>query len=241
MKRYLNLTIAKATTIIVLANTPLANAEEVFFDTVSTAKASRSQGAYFGIFGGGAYPSDADYRGRLGGLGLDLDGDSGWLVGAELGYTWDTATPLRPGIEVEFMYLGDNSLDANGTGTNSFAADINIYTLMFNGILALDLDQHRDDVGDFIAALHPYVGAGLGWAYSRQRGGTLTTPTGTSSFPRNSDNSFAWQFFAGLEVDLTERVSVYGEYKYLVLDKAAGDNISDYKLDLWTMGVKVEY
>jgi opacity protein-like surface antigen len=60
----------------------------------------------------------------------------------------------------------------------------------------------------------PYAGVGAGWSSSLLVETNLTkgamTQTGTAR-----DSSFASQYFAGLRTNLTQRVFLFGEYKYL--------------------------
>jgi len=59
----------------------------------------------------------------------------------------------------------------------------------------------------------PYAGVGAGWSSSLLVETNLTkgamTQTGTAR-----DSSFASQYFAGLRMNLTQRVFLFGEYKY---------------------------
>lgn len=60
----------------------------------------------------------------------------------------------------------------------------------------------------------PYAGVGAGWSSSLLVETNLTkgamTQNGTAR-----DSSFASQYFAGLRMNLTQRVFLFGEYKYL--------------------------
>ncbi len=213
-----------------------AGAAEVYFDTVSTEKAVRAQGAYFGLFGGGSFDYDVDSAGSRN-LLSEQDG-TGWFIGAEIGYQFRTAFPVRPAFEVELFYMSDKANSANATSvlTNDFYS----INLMANFILALDLTDYRDDIG-FFANLHPYIGGGLGAAYTNADS-SLVSGTGDGlTLGSSSKISFAYQIFAGLEVDLSDYVSIYGEYRRLWIDNVGGSNFSRSKQDLWNIGFKVQY
>ncbi len=59
----------------------------------------------------------------------------------------------------------------------------------------------------------PYIGAGAGWSSSLLVGADLMKGTTTQSGIAR-DMSFAYQYFTGLRVNLTERVFAFGEYKF---------------------------
>jgi opacity protein-like surface antigen len=60
----------------------------------------------------------------------------------------------------------------------------------------------------------PYAGVGAGWSSSLLVGTELTKGPMTQSGTAR-DTSFASQYFAGLRTNVTPRVFVFGEYKYL--------------------------
>ena len=226
-----------ATLLLATTHPAPLRADEVFFDTVSTEKASRMSGAYLGVFGGGVAESDADSSGAFG--GADYSNGSGWFAGAEVGYYFRTPFPVRPAIELEAMYLG-SELDP---GSDRFPrSDFWAAAAFVNVILALDLSTYVEDVGPFVAALRPYIGAGIGAAYTKMDGGTARFADGSSlRLESDSKVTFAYQLFAGLEVALADDVSVYGEYKHLVLDETGNDSVSQITNQLWTLGIKVGY
>lgn len=59
----------------------------------------------------------------------------------------------------------------------------------------------------------PYAGVGAGWSSSLLVETNLTKGTMTQSGTAR-DTSFASQYFAGLRMNLTQRVFLFGEYKY---------------------------
>lgn len=216
-------------------------AEEVYFDTISTARASRNHGAYIGVFGGATHTADASFNGRLSEGGLSTNDDVGFFAGIEFGYSFWTPIALRPALELELEYLS-SSLNADGPDGARFRSDLRSGLVMLNGIIALDLGDYRSDVGDFWASFHPYIGAGLGGAYTRVSDISLRAAGGDDrSRGSSSDWVFAYQFFGGLEYDLTDTVSIYAEYKRLIFDELGGRAVSNADFDLWTFGVKVEY
>lgn len=214
-----------------------ARAAEVYFDTISTEKAVRAQGAYFGLFGGGAMDLDVKTGGALEGFAQQDEG--GWFLGAEIGYQFRTPFPVRPAFELELFYFA-NEFRAEAPGALA-TADFYHITLMANFILALDLSDFRDDIG-FLASVHPYIGAGLGGAYTNVSNADIEfATTDDVSLSDGSKFSFAYQVFAGLEVALSDYVSVYGEYRRLWISDLAGAEFDDGDQNLWGLGFKVQY
>ncbi len=219
----------------------IAQSAEVYFDTISTEKATRLHGAYFGAYGGISINPDGDVRSR-GQTYENFDDSIGGWGGIEIGYSWQTPIPLRPAVEFELMYLY-NELDARGSGGGVFASEEHSIIAMFNFVLALDLEPYRQDIGDFWANLHPYVGAGIGAGYVFNSDLQVRdTPGGRDRQSDQDDLTFAYQIFAGIEYDVTEAFSIYMEYKYLVLDDLGNDiGISDRENHLLGVGFKVQY
>ncbi len=216
-----------------------AVADEVYFDTVSTRKASRDHGRYFGAFGGGSSNAGAAFGDRLSGASLSEDG--GWLLGLEFGYTFNTGWPVRPSLELEFMMM-NNALDADGAGSLSLSSDLRAWTLMANASIALDLSDRRDHVGDFLASFHPYIGAGIGGAIVEHRNVSATDTDGRRvGLGDDSDITWAWQVFAGIEYAFTDEFSLYGEYKRLGLNEIGDGSITDTEFDIFTLGFKFQY
>lgn len=212
-------------------------AAEVYFDTVSTEKAVRTHGAYFGLFGGGATNFEVD-----GGQGLEeasQQDKNGWFVGAEIGYQFRTPFPIRPAIELELFYLSNDYRAEVGGG--KAAADLYHVNLMANVLLALDLTDYRDELG-FLASFHPYIGVGAGAAYTNVSSGSITTAEGrTLSLGDGAKVTLAYQLIAGLEIDLSDYFSIYGEYRRLWIDDIAGSSLTSGDQNLWGLGFKVQY
>jgi opacity protein-like surface antigen len=111
---------------------------------------------------------------------------------------------------------------------------------MFNCVVALDLTDYRP-AGTFLADFHPYFGAGLGAVYSGARDSNLITGSGKGYFESGSEFSLAYQIFTGLEFDLNEYVSLYGEFRWLYNHDLPGGSLGQSDLGLWNAGVKVRY
>jgi opacity protein-like surface antigen len=215
----------------------ITSADEVYFDTISTKKASREHGAYFGAFGGGSSNQSATFRGKKEDLGItDQDG---WFLGAEFGYTVGTPLPVDVFAEIEFTYL-NSPLDAEGD-VSIFKSDLRSLNLMMNFGVQLNLDDKRDKVGDFWANFRPYAGVGFGGAVVRQNNIFYEKDGRTVNSGDDSEFSWAYQVFAGVEYALSDIWSIYGEYKHLGYADIGGGEIADPEFDLWALGVKIKY
>ncbi len=222
-----------------------AHAAEVYFDTISTEKASRMHGAYFGMFGGADISQDADVVNQRG-QSFELDNETGWFGGIEFGYQWQTPFPVRPAFEVELFYLyNDFYADGNPSRAvedDSVRGETHSAVAMANLILALDLSDYRDSVGPFWAGFHPYIGGGIGAAYVWQRNFTFDRGGSVRSSGSNGDVTFAYQLFAGVEFDVSDTLSLYAEYKWLVFDDLGDDTgITNYEHNMFGAGFKVQY
>ncbi len=217
-----------------------ASADEVYFDTVSTKRVARPHGAYLGLFGG------INSRQNINTQNEQLErfspnDETGWFIGGEFGYEFQTPYPFRPSVEAEFFYTGYDFNATGEFGVSTASAEVYHLSLMFNAILALDLSDQEREVGPFMAAFHPYIGVGLGPSYSGARNSKIVTPTSVTNFDASSELSMAYQVFAGIEFDVSEYVSLYGEYRWLYIHDLPGGGLGKGELGLWNVGVKVRY
>lgn len=111
------------------------------------------------------------------------------------------------GIQAESFGLGHEitaPASVGSAGIRSAQGTLLAWTTMVSLLLQYPGSQFK-----------PYAGIGVGWSSSYMVDATLTngatTQTGTLR-----DNSVAFQYMAGLRAHLTERVFVFGEYKYFM-------------------------
>jgi opacity protein-like surface antigen len=218
---------------------------------VTTELTDRESGPYVGAWLGAVTGGRASFRNEL--RGAELGGSTGFTGGLKLGYSWQTPIFLRPSVEVEFAYLTDDlnptgSVDGsgrNGGEIKTGGSHLNALVGTVNLVLALDLGAIRDRVGEFVAGLHPYIGIGVGGAYGNvQPFQAKVTTDGEDEKIRVEGGSkidFAHQLLAGLEIDLDDELSIFGEYKRISLDSTGSKSIRDYERDLWVFGCKFAY
>lgn len=169
---------------------------------VAAAPAFADEGWYVrGAIGYGG-PGDTDVSGSLNG---EINGKGDWREAVALGYEW--ADGFRFEGELAHRY---NDTGAVGNFENS-QSDFQVWTAMANAIFDFNPD----------GTYHPYVGVGIGLA---EVNGTLagwtagTTPIAPTPadyvVSQDSDNPFAWQIFAGIGWDISERWTLDTEYRY---------------------------
>jgi opacity protein-like surface antigen len=140
--------------------------------------------------------------------GTFLTFDDGFMVNGALGVRWKS---LR--LEFEFSTWNNDINTAgvggagNGTSTAQSAAlgNITLYSYMANVYYDFTL-------GSF--PLKPYVGAGIGFYHSEINGLAPAFANGGVLLNCMSDYPFAYQFRAGVSYDVSERVELFGGYRY---------------------------
>ena len=133
---------------------------------------------YIGLQGTVPYVEDVNLSNGSTGLG-QVEFDTGWGVGASLGYTPGSPAPFLNAMrfELEAMYR-ENDLDTLGGA--SIADDVSSIAYMANLLFDIETDSK----------LVPYLGAGIGLADIELNSIAL----GVS----DHDTVFAYQFMAGL-------------------------------------------
>jgi opacity protein-like surface antigen len=231
-------TTASVLVLAILALAGLANGAEVYFDTVSTAKASRLHGAYFTAGGGVVENVGVGTGPRL--TGYDFDSGSGWSAGIKFGYAFVTPTPFTPAVELELAYL-NSELHGEGGGLGSFDSELHSYSAMANAVLALDLES-LGDYGNVMASIKPYIGAGVGIAYVHQNDVRFTRADGrVSRKDEGGEVSMGYQFFGGVEFEFSPEFSIFGEYKYVNYYDLGNADIQGADFSVWSLGMKFQY
>jgi opacity protein-like surface antigen len=204
---------------------------------------------YVGIFGGIASPNDVDtnqygtafYTEDLGGpLAVNALGSSSassvGLFGGKIGFQWmdiplssqNSDWGLAPAIELEGYGLGRNTYTAHLSNyttrlpqhnfTNKYPTKINVF--LTNAVINLNSCH--------LGAFHPYVGLGIGGAFTRISNATATQIAPPeldvnhyNGNPSDHDSAFAGQAKLGVNMSLTQNISVFLEYQYLYLSSTS--------------------
>jgi len=140
------------------------------------------------------------------GFGMDLSGGYAFnryfALEFQTGWTW-------------------NSIDSIG-GNPASDSSLSTIPLMANAVLRYPIPRTR---------IVPYVGAGVGGAMTifDTDGYTRSVPGGTVSlYGSDMDFVFAWQAFAGVRLELNDKMSVGIGYRYLAVDSSSYNFESDY-------------
>ena len=223
--------------LLVLAQS--ASAAEVYFDTVNTARASRLQGAYFGTFAGGANVTGTSTSSRLGGMAVEGSGN-GWIGGVEFGYKWVTPAGINLAAELEFYYL-DQEISGS-KGSSKYRSSLRSFGAMANGIVQIDLGSLMGEDAGWVGRIKPYAGAGVGFGYGDQNDTTFK-PSGKRerNLSEGGETGFAYQLLAGVEVEVTDSFSVYGEYRYMDLYDFGNSDITGADISTWVLGLRFQY
>lgn len=220
----------------------------------------KKYGPYVGVFGGTTTSQDASLSINYVTHTVDYDvlaSDGAFLVGFEVGYSWKTKFFVEFGLEFEGFFsstevsalISDNNPGVPITLSDvaTAKADMNYAAFMLNGSLTLDLSRLKPRIGGWLPRLRPYVGGGIGGAqlwFRNQEiqsvGDLLAVPTPTSVNAFSTDEFvFASQFFAGLQIKISDKLTIYGEYRRFMLEKV-GD-LNDYETEMLLGGLHIRY
>lgn len=218
-------------------------------------------GPYVGVFAGSTTGQDADleidYVDKT--LHYDtLDDDGNVFFGLEVGYAWRTKYYFEFALEFEALFsttevnglLNDSAnkkVGLSDTDLASVKADMSYAAFLLNGVVTLDLKRLRPYIGTFATRFRPYLGAGVGGAqiwYRNQTyqsvGDAFGTPTAAAAAPFGIDEFVgAYQYFGGLEVTLTEKLSAYAEFRRLYFAKT--NDLRSFSTDVFLGGFHIRY
>lgn len=161
---------------------------------------------YLKGFGGWTVPQNNDFQlndrtlGTSGNSGLDYD--SGYVVGAAIGYAFD------PHMAVEFEYAYRNS-DATLKNSGGASGEVQSNAYMANAMYTFN------GIGPN-GAFKPYIGAGIGTANQKY------DPDGFGSM--DGDYNFAYQFITGIGYDITPNWTLNGEVRYFGITDQTVEN-----------------
>jgi len=156
--------------------------------------ASAQNGGYFGISGG--YTINPDLRSGDYDYwdfyedDIHLDVEEVPVLGAKLGYTHPRARSLA--LELEYSYLNPditNSVNVEG--------DVKLNNFMFNIFTRIPA-----------GIIHPYWGLGFGFCNSDMSAEAAQWLGGKDA------TSFAWQLLTGVEIDMTNNLTLDIGYRY---------------------------
>ena len=184
----------------------------------TSALADDAQTQWYGsVTGMRTMPSDsgAELGTALGTVAGDIELSD--EMGFALAVGFETAGGQR--VELEAAFRSSDIEGANDVRLNSIPVPPSVYRL--NGdvdtwSLMVNVRQVID-----VGPVRPYVGGGLGFA---RHDGTAALavgplppllPAGLAGVESGHDTVFAYQFMAGVEVDMAEDATLFGGYRYM--------------------------
>jgi outer membrane protein OmpA-like peptidoglycan-associated protein len=173
----------------------------------AVASAQPVNGLYIGAMGGYNIVQDSDLSfspPRAGSHDVEFDG--GWAAIARIGWGFGEVAPgigLRAELEGNYR---DNDVDRLKIGSvtqTGVGGSQQTYGAMLNALVDFDLG---------LGFLYPYLGAGIGWAWTNWDG--VKTSAGT--IVDDDDNNFAFQGIVGLSVPIAAvpGLAINAEYRF---------------------------
>ena len=204
------------------------------------------------VLAGFAQPAHAeagDVLVRLRGIMVAPNEDSGSVLPAFPGEEVSVDNNVMPEVDVTYMatdHIGFELIAATtkhtASGVSGTTGDVGKLASAWVLPPTLTLQYHPVANGP----VRPYVGAGVNYTlfYSENASDGLVAAVGTTDV--ELDDSFGWALQAGVDIDLTERMFLNFDVKYIDIDttatlrtKAAGTQAVDIDLDPLVVGVGV--
>jgi len=158
------------------------------------------------------------------GTGAEIHSNWGGVGGVKVGYKFNSfplcnymSLRLQPAVEAEALYIGDDSHASNLAGDGSYEHfTTNSGDFFLNGLLRFKNSS----------MVTPYLGVGVGLQYFTTHGYISLPAAGvTATGLDTSDLDFAAQALCGFDVAVTQRISLFTEYKFIdALGTNAGTN-----------------
>jgi opacity protein-like surface antigen len=217
----------------------------VVFVSVFPFNAESAQlGGYVGVFGGYTLNPHTSWRGYD--FNYDLDVQPTGIFGFKFGFT---PTPIKFfSFEFEYSYLNPGVdrtlLTTNGSDFTAIQGDLELHNFMFNAIAKYPTGK-----------IHPYAGVGFGISYFDFSETSTARIEGVDSSTRSStdDTAFAWQILVGVDIDLTNKLSLDIGWRYFDTESDNDDHgdehhhdhhrdpTMEYKTSMVTLGLKYKF
>jgi opacity protein-like surface antigen len=172
------------------------------------------QGTYLRLGAGLSFPESSGTQEAtpFGSVPASVDFDTGYNITGAFGYEW--ASGLR--LEGELGYRHADLAHIDGVATTTGSSHVG--SAMVNALY----DFH---IG---TALTPYVGGGIGAGHEEWN--NVYGNPGVIPGAHMGSTDFQWQLIGGLSFPLSNRVSLFTEYRYITLDDPSFRNFGDGNL-----------
>ena len=204
------------------------------------------------VLAGFAQPAHAeagDVLVRLRGIMVAPNEDSGSVLPAFPGEEVSVDNSVMPEVDITYMASDHIGFELIAATTKHTASGVTgttggIGKLASTWVLPPTLTVQYHPIAE--GPVRPYIGAGVNYTlfYSEDASDALETAVGPTNV--NLDDSFGWALQAGLDIDLSDRVFLNLDVKYIDIDTtatlrttAAGTQAVDVSLDPFVFGVGV--
>jgi opacity protein-like surface antigen len=182
---------------------------------------------YFGVFGGYVAPQDMTWTSKVTGVSADLALDSSGMMGLKMGYILPQARALA--FELEWNYMFNQTIPSQVVSGVRESGEVALNNFLVNVILRYPEGK-----------IHPYVGGGIG-ASSMYLQNTESIGGRVVNVADETATGFAWQFLAGVNVDLAPNLSADLTYRYFGTKPAFSLIDVDYRTQAVTFGINFHF
>ena len=193
---------------------------------VGTASAQQATGFYVSAYTGYVVPQNMNWDVTTAGVSFDVDTDSTGILGFKVGWVPPAAKYLA--LEMDFNYIFESNYGPTTVSGVTESGDIYLSNVLFNLLL-----RYPD------GRIHPYIGGGIGWSYFNIEG--FETVGGIPYYASEDAYSFAWQFLAGIDFDISPNLSVDLCYRYYGTDPSLLITDIEYRASIFTVGLNFRF
>jgi opacity protein-like surface antigen len=181
---------------------------------------------YFGVFGGYVAPQDMTWTSKVTGTSADLSLDSSGMMGLKMGYILPQARALA--FELEWNYMFNQTIPSQVVSGVRESGEVALNNFLVNVILRYPEGK-----------IHPYVGGGIGASSMNIQ----NTEVSRNIVYVNDETAtgFAWQFLAGINVDLAPNLSADLTYRYFGTNPGFSLIDVDYRTQAVTFGINFHF
>jgi len=182
---------------------------------------------YFGVFGGYVAPQDMTWTSKVTGVSADLALDSSGMMGLKMGYILPQARALA--FELEWNYMFNETIPSQVVSGVRESGEVALNNFLVNVILRYPEGK-----------IHPYIGGGIG-ASSMYIQNTESIGGRVVNVADETATGFAWQFLAGVNVDLAPNLSADLTYRYFGTNPGFSLIDVDYRTQAITFGLNFHF
>jgi opacity protein-like surface antigen len=181
---------------------------------------------YFGVFGGYVAPQDMTWTSKVTGVSADLALDSSGMMGLKMGYILPQARALA--FELEWNYMFNQTIPSQVVSGVRESGEVALNNFLVNVILRYPEGK-----------IHPYIGGGIGASSMNIQ----NTEVSRNIVYVNDETAtgFAWQFLAGINVDLAPNLSADLTYRYFGTNPGFSLIDVDYRTQAITFGINFHF